>query len=258
MSASETGLSSALKDLDVQSGSAFNTPASGTPIPAHTLSSETVNLLDEVASRLNKERMTASRSAKRKRTSSPSTDRESSSRDRYPPAAKSHYFKAKNMYRKKLGVATSLHHVKNQLKEGNFTSICNFRCSPPQSENQDFKTKWTKIVRSCKRELTLLWVEQLNHKYSVVKTSLQAELAELQKILSTEQFSEIKNSLDSKYKDAAKTKVTKKLLSKENNPPQNKRRRAQPRRKQQRSGPNRRLTEYNELLTGLAKLIKSK
>ena len=148
--------------------------------------------------------------------------------------------------------------MKNQLKEGNFTSICNFRCSPPQSENQDFKTKWTKIVSSCKRELTLLWVEQLNHKYSVVKTSLQAELAELQKILSTEQFSEIKNSLDSKYKDAAKTKVTKKLLSKENNPPQNKRRRAQPRRKQQRSGPNRRLTEYNELLTGLAKLIKSK
>ena len=146
MSASETGLSSAMKDLDVQSGSAFNTPASGTPIPAHTFSSDTVSLLDEVPSRLNKERKTTSRSAKRKRTSSPSTVRESTSRERYPPAAKSHYFKAKNLYRKKLGIATSLHHVKHQLKEVNFTSIFNFRCSPPQSENQDFKTKWAKTV----------------------------------------------------------------------------------------------------------------
>ena len=229
-----------MKNLDVQSGTAFNTPASGTPIPANTLSSETVNLLDEVANRLRKENKTASRSAKRKRTGSPSTDRESTSSDRYPPAAKSHYFKAKKLYRKKLGTATSLHHVKNQLKEGNFASICNFRCTPPQSESQEFKTKWTKIVSSCKRELSLLWVDQLNHKYSMVKTSLQAEMAELQKILSLEQFTEIKNSLDSKYKNAAKTKVSKKLTAKENNPPPYKRRKAQPRHYQQRSAPSRR------------------
>ena len=112
--------------------------------------------------------------------------------------------------------------------------------------------------RGCKRELTHLWVEQLNHKYSVVRTSLHAELAELQKILSTEQVTEIKNSLDSKYKDAAKTKVSKKLSTKENNPPPYKRRKAQPRRNQQRSGPNRRQTEFKELLAGLSKLINSK
>ena len=36
-------------------------------------------------------------------------------------------------------------------------------------------------------------------------------MAELQKILSLEQFTEMKNSVDSKYKDAAKTKVSKHL-----------------------------------------------
>ena len=179
MSESETALSPALNDMGVNSASAFNTPASGTPIPAHTLSSETVSLLDSVAEKLLKEKKSANRPNKRKRSGSLSSDRESTSRERYPAAAKSHYFKAKNLYRKKLGTATSLHHIIQQLKEGHFTSICNFRCSLPQSEDQ-FRTKWTKVVSSCKRDLTLLWVDQLNSKYTAVKTSLQAEMAELQ------------------------------------------------------------------------------
>ena len=179
MSASETNLSTAMNELDIQSVSAFNTPASGTPIPAHTLSSETVNLLDEVANKLKQEKKSVDRANKRKRTGSPFTNRDNTSRDKYPPAAKSRYFKAKNLYRRKLSIATSLHHVKNQLKDGNFISIFNFRCSPPQTESQEFKTNWTKIISSCKRELTLLWVDQ---RYSTVKTSLQSELAELQKI----------------------------------------------------------------------------
>ena len=222
------------------------------------MSSETVNLLDEVANRLKRDK-TDSRSAKRQRSGSPSTDRESTSRDRYPPAAKNHYFKAKNLYRKKLHIATNLHHVKSQLKEGQFISICNFRCSPPQSEDQLFKTKWTKCISSCKRELTLLWVDSLNQKYSSVKTNLQSEMAELQKILNKEQFSEIKTSLDSKYRDAAKTKITKKLTPRENRPPPSKRRKAQPRRSQPKgAAPGRRQNEFRELLAGLNRLINSK
>ena len=84
-------------------------------------------------------------------------------------------------------------------------------------------------------------------------------MAELERILSNEQFTEIKNSLDSKYKDAAKNRVSKKLQARKNIPPANKRRKAQPRRHQQKGGPsNRRQTEFKELLAGLSKLISSK
>ena len=52
MSVSDTALSAELNHLQVKSASAFNTPMSGTPIPTTTMSSETVQLLNEAANRL--------------------------------------------------------------------------------------------------------------------------------------------------------------------------------------------------------------
>ena len=52
MSVSDTALSAELNYLQVKSASAFNTPMSGTPIPTTTMSSETVQLLNEAANRL--------------------------------------------------------------------------------------------------------------------------------------------------------------------------------------------------------------
>ena len=51
MSASETALSANMNNLEVKSTSAFNTPISGTPIPTTTLSSETLALLTEEATK---------------------------------------------------------------------------------------------------------------------------------------------------------------------------------------------------------------
>ena len=52
MSVSDTALSADINNLQMKSASAFNTPMSGTPIPTTTLSSETVELLNEAANRL--------------------------------------------------------------------------------------------------------------------------------------------------------------------------------------------------------------
>ena len=51
MSASETALSANMNNLEVKSTSAFNTPISGTPIPTTTMSSETLALLTEAATK---------------------------------------------------------------------------------------------------------------------------------------------------------------------------------------------------------------
>ena len=68
MSENETGISTAMNDMGLYSASAFNTPASGTPIPAHTLSSETVSLLDSVSENLLKEKKSAKRQKREDRT----------------------------------------------------------------------------------------------------------------------------------------------------------------------------------------------
>ena len=59
MSEGETALSNAMNDMGVNSASAFNMPASGTPTPAHILSGETVSLIDSVAEKLLKEKKSA-------------------------------------------------------------------------------------------------------------------------------------------------------------------------------------------------------
>ena len=73
MSASETALSADMNNLEVKSTSAFNTPISGTPIPTTTLSSETLTLLTEAATRLKDPVSKPNKGVKRKRTQSPSS-----------------------------------------------------------------------------------------------------------------------------------------------------------------------------------------
>ena len=71
MSVSDTALSTELNNLQVESTSAFNTPMNGTPIPTTTMSSETVELLNEAANRLKDQVFKKGKGVKRKRILSP-------------------------------------------------------------------------------------------------------------------------------------------------------------------------------------------
>ena len=209
MSVSDTALAANLNTLGVNSASAFNTPMSGTPIPTSTLSNETTSLLDEVATRLKEPSSKKGRGLKRKRQQSPATSPDS--RGNYPAATKPLYLKAKTLYRKKLNLATNIHSVKNSLKSGNFPVQCNFKCSPPVSADEVFKQKWTEATAKCKRDITLLWVEEMNQKYSNIKLEIQSTLSEIEGHLTQEQFKEIQDSLSSKYKTSAPAQLEKKL-----------------------------------------------
>ena len=52
MTASESALVSSIRHLEVDPNTAFNTPTTGTPIPMSKMSSETLAVLDEAASKL--------------------------------------------------------------------------------------------------------------------------------------------------------------------------------------------------------------
>ena len=254
MSASETALSANIENLDVQDSSTFNTPVSGTPIPTTSVSSETTALLQDVANKLQNPVSNRGRGTKRKRTKSPATSPDS--RDQYPPAAKPLYLKAKNLYRKKLNLASNLHAVKGSLKTGHFPTQCNFKSSPPENADTSFKQKWIDLTSKCKRELTLLWTEETNRKYTNVKGDIQGTMAELESILDKVQFKEIKDSLTSKFQSAASSTLQKKMRPVA---PVKKQPRRKPdnRPKQGRrpQNPNRQL---NQLLNGLTRLIQNK
>ena len=128
------------------------------------MSSETVSLLDDVANRLKVSKQ--GKGLKRKRLQSPAASPEN--RRDYAAATKLLYLKAKTLYRRKLNLATNIHSIKNSLKAGTFPVQCNFRSTPPVSTDEDFKKKWIELTAKCKRELTLLWVEEMNRKYSNV------------------------------------------------------------------------------------------
>ena len=254
MSASDTALSADIRNLEVQdTASAFNTPTSGTPIPTTSVSSETTALLEKVVKKLKEPVSTKGKGLKRKRTQSPATSPDI--RGNYPPAAKPLYLKAKNLFRRKLNLATNLHTIKNSLKNGTFPPQCNFRSTPPESTDESFKQKWINLACKCKRELTLLWADEMNKKYSSVKLDIQSTLSELETHLDQAQFKEIKDSLTSKFQSAATTSLQKKMKP---NLPQQKKPTKPNKRGWQGRRPQNQNKQLTMLLNGLNKLIQNK
>ena len=152
-------------------------------------------------------------------------------------------------------MATNLHSIRSSLKNGNFTPQCNFRSSPPESTEETFKQKWTEITSKCKRELTLIWADEINRRYSTVKLEIQGVLCEIKTHLDQTQFKEIRDSLKSEFQAAAPSSLQKKMrtgFQQKPNLSKPDRRNWQGRRPQ---NPNRQL---NILLNGLTKLIQNK
>ena len=256
MNVSEIALIAGISHLEVDNDTAFNTPTTGTPIPASKMSSETLAILQEASNKLKEADKGPTKGTKRKRTGSPSTERQSTSRDRYPPESKPLYLKSKNLHRKKLSVATNIHSIKAHLKEGKFPASCNFKCTPPVSVNESFKTKWAEIVNKCKRDLTLHLVEELNSKYTMIKADIQTTYAELENITNTTQFKELKDSLTGKYKAAAATSMQRRLQ-----PESKPKFKPRGRQRQNRQNPPNRQRQANKqlqfLIKGLNKLVRN-
>ena len=161
----------------------------GTPIPTTRLSSEITALLEKVATKLKEPVSKKGEGIKCKRLQSPVTSPFIG--ENYPAVTKPLYLKAKTLCRRKLNLATNIHSIQNSLKTGSFPIQCNFRSTPPVSTDESFKEKWIGCTAKCKRELTLLWVEEMNSKYSNVNLDIQSTLAEIEKHFNNEQFKEI-------------------------------------------------------------------
>ena len=242
-----------------------SSPGYKTPRPANSISDETVNLLEEAAKKLKKGK---SGSSKRNldQKSQPSTSgankkrkldqteqgEESSNRHGFPADSKPLYLKAKQLCIRKLHLATNVQHIKGQLKDGHFPAQISYKCQPPSRDSSEFSVKWTKAVSEHKRLLTELWIEELSRKYQVVKLDIRKCLENLKSVLNKEQFSEIKKTLDDRYKEAATKKVSKKVHGAQESQDRPIYKKGQKKPSNKRANQDK---QMQKLLTGLSKLI---
>ena len=121
------------------------------------------------------------------------------------------------------------------------------------SRDQTFRNQWVSITNKCKLDLRNLILQDLGSKYQATKLEIDSHLAQLQELLTNSQFVEIKEFLQSKYKQAMTTtfnKTASKLVKKKPNTNQ---RRGQP--QGRRTAPPRRQPKQNQSKTNIKSLL---
>ena len=186
-----------LEAMGVESTTSITTLGADTPMARNNLSHETLELLTKAADSLENTHL---KGLKRKRGDSENQDNRSS----YPTESKAIYLKTKNLFRKKLAIATNLHHIKARLNQGKYPIQVDFKCNLPQNRDEKFKSTWQQSIKKCKQELSLMILQDLNEKYTMVKTEILGQLDQLKKILNADQFKETHQFLEDRYKAAMK------------------------------------------------------
>ena len=130
-------------------------------------------------------------------------------RSTYPKESKTLYLKTKTLHKKKLNLATNIHHIKKNLEDKKFPVQADFNCNISANRDSKFRDKWSKITTDAKIKLTQVLLEDLNSRYQLIKQEIQSNLAQLQTMLTNSQYDEICHFLNDKYKAAASTAMNK-------------------------------------------------
>jgi hypothetical protein len=134
-------------------------------------------------------------------------------RSEYPKEGKAIYLNTKKLLNKKVAIAAHLKVTKGKLESGKFPNFVNFKATPfGGAGDLDYITSWSDIVVKAKRDLTLLYCDKLAATYRDTKNLIDLNMAELQNILSDEQFDEVFKYLKSGYKIAGKRAASKALV----------------------------------------------
>ena len=259
--ASQTEFCNAMSRVNVTSE-----PPSGydTPMLENRISEETLRTLNAVSFKLGQSTSRPDNPNKRKRVDSPNQGEPSTkekyidTRDQYSPQAKPVYLKLKGLHKKKLSLAASIKVMEDKLAKNQYPTSVDFRFNINSTRNPILKDAWARAIRTCKTDLTLALIDDLQKAYSRTKATIAKEMAELETFLTRDQFQEIKDSLTSKFKQMAPS-----LVEKRENQFRNQRGNKAPRKRQfqgprnQRTGGSRRNDQkMDKILNTLKSLLK--
>ena len=200
--ASHTTLTSAVSRLDIQSSDLdFRRP--DTPFPQEKFSDETLDLLIKARDKLShdppKEQRPKGNKRSRRDTSSSagpsSKPSDAPERSDYPPESKNIYLRLKNNYRKKITLASQISQMHSELLKKRYPQTVEFKFNVNRNRDPKVRSTWIKIIDEYKQKLTKAILDDMFDKYSNVKGSINQDLTELEKILTSTQLQEIKESL---------------------------------------------------------------
>jgi hypothetical protein len=124
-------------------------------------------------------------------------------RTSYPEDAKAHYLKLKKLYIKKLKLASHIRETSNQLKEAKYPNVIDFKCAQLNAGGDlDYLAEWASIVVTCKKDLTLLYLDHLKAGYRDTKNEINLNFFQLEEILEEAQYKEVVSFLKKGYKMA--------------------------------------------------------
>ena len=200
--ASHTTMTSAVSRLDIQS-SELDLRRPDTPFPQEKFSDETLELLNKARDKLSydppkEQRPKSNKRARRDLSPSagPSTrPSDAPERSDYPPESKSIYLRLKNNYRKKITLASQISQMHSELLKKRYLQTVEFKFNVNRNRDPKVRSAWIKIIDECKHKLTKAILDEMFDKYSSVKGLINQDLTELERILTSTQLQEVKESL---------------------------------------------------------------
>jgi hypothetical protein len=104
---------------------------------------------------------------------------------------------------KKLKLAAHIKETTAMLKQGQYPGSIDFKCVPTSAGGDiDYMTEWACIVTSCKKDLTLLYLDHMKAGYRDVKNEMNLQLLQLEDILDEDQVLEVVTFIKTGYKEA--------------------------------------------------------
>ena len=188
-------------DINITSPDGYDTPI---PTTSTRLSDETLANLMEARMKL--ENLPTNPSKRRRSgspTPGPSSEKRKDDRESYPPASKPIYLRLKNLYKKKLSLASNIRTIEQRLTTNKFPTSVDFRFSANNTRDPTLRSNWEQIILKCKQDLTKSLLDDMHAKYGQIKGLIDQNLRDLQGHLDRDQLSEIQSTLNSKFKQMA-------------------------------------------------------
>jgi hypothetical protein len=146
------------------------------------------------------------RSRKRQRTEeTPRAGTSNDIRDRYPIESKKPYLNCKTLHKKKLALAFTISRVEGDLNSGKAPPETTIRQRIPGriAHHTELRAQWHNVLSDASKRLGHLYLDKLTEDYTQIRSKINHNFDQLKDTLDDQQFDEVKESLTSKYKQAA-------------------------------------------------------
>ena len=106
----------------------------------------------------------------------------------YPPESKPIYLRFKSTYRKKIVISSQITKMHSELLKKVYPPSVEFKFNINKTKSDKVQEAWATIIQECKQKLTKALLDDLFHKYSLVKQQIESDFQQLHQIVNSIQL----------------------------------------------------------------------